>query len=326
MILYQDQINAYFDRPELTQRLVEAITRLASIDSVKGEPAPGQPFGPGPAAALAEALDLCGDLGLQARNYDGYVGVADLNQKKTALHILGHLDVVGPGSGWTVTQPFQPKVVDGMLYGRGVADDKGPVVAALFAMEAVRVLEIPLSANVRAILGTDEESGSADLAYYYAREPYAPCSFSPDASFPLIHIEKGQYHPDFGASWAAEDRPVLTLRGGFRTNVVPPEAEACLSGLTLEALTPVCRRLEAETGVRFTLSQASGGVQIHCAGKNAHASTPEEGCNALTALLAVLSVLPLPDCPAARAVRCSPTAISRGPPWGSPSLTPSPGR
>jgi len=302
--LYQERINAYFDRPSVLRELEEAILRLASIDSVKGTPAPGKPFGPGPAAALEEALQLCREWGLQTTNYDGYVGLADLNGQKTALHILGHLDVVGPGTGWTVTEPFQPKLVDGMLYGRGVADDKGPIIAALFAMRAVREFQLPLSSNARVVLGTDEESGSADLAYYYAREPYAPFSFSPDASFPLINIEKGQYHPGFGASWAKEDRPVLTLSGGFRANVVPPEAEARLSCVTLEMLTPLCRQLEEATGTRFTLTPLSpDGVRVHCAGKNAHASTPEEGCNALTALLALLAELPLPNCPAVRAVQ-----------------------
>ena len=95
---------------------------------------PGKPFGPGPAAALAEGLKLAEELGFATRNYDNYVGTADLNDKETALHILCHLDVVGEGTGWTVTEPYAPKEVDGMLYGRGTDDDKGPVAAVLVAM------------------------------------------------------------------------------------------------------------------------------------------------------------------------------------------------
>ena len=157
-------IHAYFDSPATRDTLVEAISRLVRIPSVEGASEPGKPFGPGPAAVLEEALTLCREWGLSARNYDGYVGLADLNDSPTALHILGHLDVVAPGTGWTATQPFEPKVVDGMLYGRGVADDKGPTVAALLAMKAVRDLDLPLSHNVRLILGTAEESGSPDIA------------------------------------------------------------------------------------------------------------------------------------------------------------------
>lgn len=71
------------------------------------------------------------------------MGTVDLNDQETALHILGHLDVVDPGEGWTVTEAFVPKLVDGLLYGRGTDDDKGPVAAALLAMKAVKDLGIP---------------------------------------------------------------------------------------------------------------------------------------------------------------------------------------
>lgn len=182
--MYEEKINAYFDAPERRAELVEAISRLVRIRSVREEPLPGMPFGPGPAAALAEGLKLAEELGFATRNYDNYVGTADLNDKETALHILCHLDVVGEGTGWTVTEPYAPKEVDGMLYGRGTDDDKGPVAAVLLAMKAVKELGVPLRRNARLLMGTDEESGSSDIAYYYAREPYAPYAFSPDAEFP----------------------------------------------------------------------------------------------------------------------------------------------
>ena len=114
--MYKEQIEAYFADKE--PMLVDAVSRLVSIDSVEGSPAPGAPFGPGPAAALKEALKLAGEWWLIARDHEGYVGTADLNDMPDALHILGHLDVVAPGEGWTVTQPYSPKVVDGMIFGR----------------------------------------------------------------------------------------------------------------------------------------------------------------------------------------------------------------
>ena len=167
--MYKQQIEAYFADKEAM--LVDAVTRLVSIDSVEGGSAPGAPFGPGPAAALDEALRLAGEWGLITHNHEGYVGTADLNDKPDALHILGHLDVVAPGEGWTVTQPYSPKLVDGMLFGRGVEDDKGPVIASLLAMKAVKDLGVPLKANCRMIMGTNEESGSGDIAWYFARNP-----------------------------------------------------------------------------------------------------------------------------------------------------------
>ena len=88
------QIEAYFDDPKRQEQLVQAISRLVRIRSVREDAQPGMPFGPGPAAALAEALALCGELGLSAQNHENYVGTADLNKKETRLHILGHLDVI----------------------------------------------------------------------------------------------------------------------------------------------------------------------------------------------------------------------------------------
>ena len=293
--MYQEQINAYFDDPARRQQLVEMISRLVRIRSVREEAQPGMPFGPGPAAALAEGLRLAEELGFATKNYDNYVGAVDMNDLETQLHILCHLDVVGEGTGWTVTQPYEPIEVDGMLYGRGTDDDKGPAVAALLAMQAVRDLGVPLKKNVRLLLGTDEESGSGDIAYYYSKEPYAPCTFSPDGEFPVINLEKGSYKPVFTKTWAAESATprVKEFHGGFRINVLPPEAECLVAGLSAEAAQPYCDKAAAETGVTYVLTQRGDDLHILCKGKGAHASTPEEGVNAITGLIHLLCMLPL---------------------------------
>ena len=96
---HQEQIEAYWSDPARERELVGAIARLVNVKSVKGDPEPGKPFGPGPAAALDEALALCRELGFSTSDYDHYVGLADLNDKEIRLHILGHMDVVGEGSG-----------------------------------------------------------------------------------------------------------------------------------------------------------------------------------------------------------------------------------
>ena len=312
--MYEQAINTYFDDPAVERQLVDAVSRLVRIRSVKGEGGPGMPFGEGPAKALEEALKLCGELGFATENVDGYVGTADLGEGPAGLHILGHLDVVGEGTGWTVTGPYEPKVVDGVLYGRGVADDKGPVVAALFAMKAVKDLGIPLKQSVKLILGTDEESGSSDIAYYYKNHPYAPHTFTPDANFPLIHIEKGHYHPDFGASWpesAALPR-VRALQGGFRNNVVPPEAGCTVAGLTAAQVEPAAEEGARRTGAAFTCTDGADGVQILCKGKNAHAASPDDGNNAISALLELLAALPLAQCGSTSALRALHTLFPHG--------------
>ena len=300
--MYKEQIEAYFsDKEEL---LVEAVSRLVSIDSVEGAPAPGAPFGPGPAAALDAALRLAEEWGLIAKNHEGYVGTADLCEKEDALHILGHLDVVAPGEGWTVTQPYAPKLMEGLLYGRGTDDDKGPVVASLLAMKAVKDLGIPLKANCRMIMGTNEESGSGDIAWYFARHPFAPATFSPDSGFPVVNTEKGGFKPTFSKSWPVQQElpRVRWLHGGFRINVLPGDASAAVEGIAPADMVSFARDITVRTGIKFTYTVENGLTVIHAKGSGSHAAWPEEGNNAITGLVALLCALPLADGPCRQAL------------------------
>lgn len=291
---YQQQIESWFaDKEPL---LLDGISRLVSIRSVRGEPAPGAPFGPGPAAALEEALKLAEEWGLKdPANQEGYVGTADLNDGETVLHILGHLDVVNEGEGWTITEPYAPKVLDGCIYGRGTDDDKGPVAVSMLAMKCVKDLGIPLSKNVRLIMGTDEESGSADIAHYFASHPFAPNTFSPDSGFPVVNIEKGGYRPKFEKSWPrCEGLPRLAwFHGGIRLNILPADASCAIEGLSQADVLPDAAAVSAETGVCFHTSSKDGLTVIQAKGTASHAAFPQGGNNAITGLLTLLGHLPL---------------------------------
>lgn len=299
----RQEIGRYFESAE--GRMVEDIRALCRIDSEKGGPLPGRPFGAGPAAALDAALALAGTMGFGVRNYGYYVGAVDLNGLPKQLDILAHLDVVPAGEGWRVTQPFEPVVRDGRLYGRGTADDKGPAVAALYAMKAVRDLGVPLRKNVRLILGTDEECGSSDLAYYYEREKEAPMSFSPDAEFPVVNIEKGRFSTGFHAEYPADPAlpRVVSASGGDVINVVPGFASAAVEGIPEAELEGFCEEAERRTGVRFLLRSEDGKTVVEARGVPGHASAPENGKNAVTALLDLLARLPLAPSAGARALR-----------------------
>ena len=131
--------------------------------------------------------------GFSVKNYYNYVVTGDYGSGEKALDILAHLDVVPvtTTSEWTVTKPFDPIVEDGKIYGRGSADDKGPAVAALVAIRAVKASWIPLKKSLRSsALGSDEECGSSDLEHYYSIETEAPYTFTPDGSFPVINLGK----------------------------------------------------------------------------------------------------------------------------------------
>lgn len=277
--------------------LVEALTPLVAIDSTAGAPQPGKPFGPGPAAALEAALDLAKRWGLNTSDDEGYVGLVDVNDFEDQLHILAHLDIVGAGDNWD-TDPFT-LVRDGdLIYGRGTDDDKGPAVAAMMALRCVKELGLPLTKNVKLVLGTDEESGSGDIAHYYAHHPYAPNSITPDSNFPVTNIEKTHYCPEFAAQWEKPQgtgKRLVSLEGGIRVNVAPANGNAFVSGLTAAEVAPVLEQVQRDTGVTLTVRDQQGGVALEAVGVQAHASTPDEGKNAITALLEAVAALPLEE-------------------------------
>lgn len=291
--MWKQQLEQWFSSHK--QEMVDDICRLIRIESVRGEAQPGMPYGPGPAAALAEAEKMAAAFGFETGNRDGRVITADYGPAERQLDVLAHLDVVPVADDWTVTKPFVPLVWEGKLYGRGSSDDKGPAVAALYAMRAVKELCVPLRRGVRLILGGDEESGSSDIEYYYAAEAPAPMTFSPDADFPLINIEKGMTRGAFTVSWTESGAVprVVRFHAGERVNVVPGAAEAVLAGGSAAEFGAAAKETEAETGARFTLTDVEGGVKILAEGVGTHASLPENGCNAITALLTLLSRLPL---------------------------------
>ena len=229
--MYRKEIEGFIDSHR--QEMIDDICKLCRINSEKMPYTEGKPYGDGAFDALHAALAMMEDYGFSITNYDNYVGTADLNDKERQLDILAHLDVVPAGEGWTVTEPFEPVEKDGKLYGRGTADDKGPAVAALYAMRAIKELGIPVKKNVRLILGTDEECGSSDIEVYYKREKEAPMTFSPDASFPVINIEKGRIPGGFSASFEASEAlpKIVSIDAGIKVNVVPGKAKAVVAGL-----------------------------------------------------------------------------------------------
>ncbi len=256
---YQNEIAAYIDAH--TEEMIEDIFTLCRINSERMPAEEGRPYGPGPAEALAAALKMAESYGFTTRNYDNYVGTVDLNDSPKQLDILAHLDVVPAGEGWQVTEPFSPIRKDGRLYGRGTSDDKGPAVAALYALRCVKELGLPVSKNVRLILGCDEECGSSDIAHYYRIEKEAPMTFSPDADFPVTNIEKGRLAGQFDADFAAGAAlpRLVSVDAGIKVNVVPGKAFAVVEGLGREEMEKTAADVTAETGVQFLLEACEGG-------------------------------------------------------------------
>jgi predicted dipeptidase len=192
--------------------------------------------------------------------------------------VLGHLDVVPAGNleDWE-SGPFDPVDKDGMLFGRGTQDDKGPVLASLFAVKALMDAGVTFNKRVRFIFGTDEETLWRCLNRYKEKEERPGMGFSPDSRFPLTYAEKGLLQLVLEGS--AEDD--LSLSGGSAFNAVP--ASIAYGGDRQDDL---ARKLDA---LGFAYERNETGIEVK--GKAAHAMIPEEGVNAITRLCLALHAI-----------------------------------
>lgn len=267
-------------------QLLEMLGSLVNIPSVKGAAENGAPFGAEPRRALDKMAEYCERAGFSTEITANAVGSADLTAgEEAALGILCHLDVVpAEPSAWE-SDPFTLSERGGVLFGRGVIDDKGPAVAAFLAMKCVKELGVPLKKGVRLIFGTDEENGSEDLELYLREKKLPPMVFTPDGEFPVINIEKGMMRSRFGRDFSGAGA-VVELRGGSVPNAVPDKAHAVLEGVSAAAVDEAAAALALP--VRFTAADEGGVTRVFCEGSAAHASTPALGKNALTALIALL--------------------------------------
>ena len=329
---YKEKIDTWVE--EHTQQMLEDLKTLIRIPSFRGEPAEGMPYGEMPAKAVRAMQELMEKYGLRTTNYDNYCVTGDLEgEEEKTLDILAHLDVVPVSDRWTKTAPFEPLIEGNRIYGRGSSDDKGPAIAALYAMRCVNELALGLKKGVRLICGSDEECGSGDMKYYYGKEEEALYTFSPDADYPLINIEKGRLGRSFSAQGSlAETDPddskrvdncgsqtgnisklknniskqkgdssihVRRISAGHTTNIVPGEGTLVLSCIPEEKLRPASDAAAQATGGTFTWEKKGDETVVTAKGCSAHASSPELGINSITMILELIAGLGMEEDPGA---------------------------
>lgn len=279
-------------------KLLKQLISFKSVaDTAADAAAENAPYGIECARLLAFTGDVLEKEGFIVKNFDNHAITASFDERVPEVGVLAHLDVVpAEGQSWS-SDPFTADIREGRIYGRGAIDDKGPAAAVITAMkiirDAVKNGELSLKRNMRLILGSNEENGSTDMEYYTRREAFPPMLFTPDGSFPVITAEKGMIRYDMTAE--AEpvkgDRAVTLIRSEGPYNAVPETAEAEVGGFDIGRLTQVAERF-APKGITFYFKELPAGVvRINARGKGAHASTPEKGHNALTALIGLLSRL-----------------------------------
>lgn len=278
-----EKIQEYIGSME--DEIVQDLADLVAIPSVKGDPHGSAPFGDEAKRALYKMKEICDDMGFKTIVYEDAILCADYcpNGEAPELGILAHLDVVPVQTENWSTDPFGLTEKNGVLYGRGAIDDKGPAVAALWALKAVKELGIPLAKGVRLIFGTDEENGSEDLEIYKKHAQFPSKVFTPDGSFPVINIEKGMLRLRISGNTGGN---YIEFRGGNIPNAVADKAKTIMRRVSADK---VRAAIPEESTAKFTVTERGDNIFISCDGKAAHASTPENGVNAITALLSLMN-------------------------------------
>lgn len=275
-------VDAYIDKVWL--QVIEDIRSIVAIESVEDLKAavPGAPYGPGPRKAVDCALEIAERLGLKAHDDHGYVAWADVPGESTRiLATMCHADVVPVGGQDWESDPFEMVEREGWLVGRGVADDKGPLILTLWAAAFFAKLKeegVRLPYTLRAIIGSNEETGMRDADVYEAHEGSPAFLFTPDADFPVCYGEKGIFHGLFTSAPVAGAK-LVSFDGGTVANAVPSKAEAVVA-VAAELLPPA-------DGI--TVEPCGEGRARLCArGIAGHASRPEGTLNAIKLLNAYL--------------------------------------
>lgn len=284
----------------IQQHEAEFLDDLASWvrhPSVSLKDADAYPYGAACASALEEALRCAERFGLETRNFENHCGTARLRGRTArSIGILSHLDVVPEGNGWS-QDPYKLTVRNGMLCGRGCADDKGPALAALYALRYLKESGHAFEHSVCMFFGCNEEAGMEDIPYYLEREENKPVfSIVPDARLSVCHGEKG--HIVIHASRTLNSEVLLAFSAGNAPNSVPGEACAVLK-LPQEKV----RSGLPNSAIPYTLSEENGQTKILVQGKAAHAAFPEGSVHAQERLARLLVASKLLDAPAAEAMR-----------------------
>lgn len=265
--------------------LIRDTQKFLQINSVMDESTarPGQPFGSGINECLTSLLDFGSKEGFTVKNLDGYAGHIEWGTGDEIVGVLCHVDVVPPGDGWT-SDPFSADIREGRIYARGAIDDKGPTMAAFYALKIVKDMQLPLSKRVRIIIGTDEESDWRCVEHYFKHEKMPDIGFAPDADFPIINAEKGIIDAALRIAPKAAGRDakngLVSFRSGLRLNMVPDAAEAVIEGTDIDAVSSYFSKWLKDSHTQGEAEAENGRLTLRVYGKSCHAMEPDNGVNA----------------------------------------------
>ena len=276
--------------------LLKDLFELLSVGSILGTDITEEtPFGSGPREALDLILSFGKRDGYKTKLVENKAGHIEVGQGEELFGILGHVDVVPVVEADWTSHPFKPEIRDGKIFARGSLDDKGPTMAAYYAVKLLDKLGVKWNKRVRVIVGSDEETGFRCVEAYFKHEEQPASGFTPDAMFPLVYAEKARATFDHKLKFVDEDGQynykLVKFNGGQVLNMVVASAKAELEGEASDIKEKfenflAQEKLEGEVEVGNT-------IKLTLKGKAAHGSTPQYGINGATKLAEFLSTLGL---------------------------------
>ena len=276
--------------------LLKDLFDLLSVRSILGTDITEEtPFGSGPREALDLILSFGKRDGYKTKLVENKAGHIEVGQGEELFGILGHVDVVPVVEADWTSHPFKPEIRDGKIFARGSLDDKGPTMAAYYAVKLLDKLGVKWNKRVRVIIGSDEETGFRCVEAYFKHEEQPASGFTPDAMFPLVYAEKARATFDHKLKFVDEDGKynykLVKFNGGQVLNMVIASAKAELEGEVSDIKEKfenflAQEKLEGEVEVGNT-------IKLTLKGKAAHGSTPQYGINGATKLAEFLSTLGL---------------------------------
>ena len=276
--------------------LLKDLFELLSVRSILGTDITEEtPFGSGPREALDLILSFGERDGYKTKLVENKAGHIEVGQGEELFGILGHVDVVPVVEADWTSHPFKPEIRDGKIFARGSLDDKGPTMAAYYAVKLLDKLGVKWNKRVRVIIGSDEETGFRCVEAYFKHEEQPASGFTPDAMFPLVYAEKARATFDHKLKFVLEDGnynyKLVKFNGGQVLNMVIASAKAELVGEVSDIKEKfenflAQEKLDGEVTVEDT-------IKLTLKGKAAHGSTPQYGINGATKLAEFLSTLEL---------------------------------
>ena len=281
---------------EKKEEIIKKLQGLIQIPSVYEQSNnPKYPFGENINKALEYTLDLGQRLGFKTKNIDGYCGYIEFGEGDELIGIIGHLDVVPEGENWTYP-PFSGAIANNCIFGRGAIDDKGPVIASLYAMKYV-METAKIKKRVRLILGLNEERNWNCIKYYKAHEEIPSIGFSPDADFPCIYAEKAVLTQEIKADISQFKNFDIKITNidcnNNATNVVPKICSAILSidtnKIKSDDFINNLKNIINNSGFEINIYKIDDEeIKLTSHGISAHAAHPDLGINSISRLIIIL--------------------------------------